>query len=203
MFISYHSHLCLISHLPALLFLPLSETKIMPAASKPTRPFVPLPGQEYATSVPPYAKLTPGPHGGPKINFTPEEVEAISKPNVLISGGGIGGLTLALLLLKANIPFLVLERAKETKPLGTHLFHDTLHIIQFCTETFALAGSAISMGPSVRHLFQQLGIWDEFVSRSKEYHTMSMYKEDLEPVSTMEVPWLEKAYVLVTQVSSS
>lgn len=80
---------------------------------------MPLPGQEYATAVPPYVKMSPGPYGGPKTNYTPEELEAISKPSALISGGGIGGLTLALLLLKANIPFLILERAKEIKQLGT------------------------------------------------------------------------------------
>ncbi|KAG0033290.1 hypothetical protein BGZ81_008875, partial [Podila clonocystis] len=49
---------------------------------------------------------------------TAEELEAVSKSTVLISGGGIGGLTLAALLYKADIPFLVLERAKEIKPLA-------------------------------------------------------------------------------------
>ncbi|KAG0010226.1 hypothetical protein BGZ81_002895, partial [Podila clonocystis] len=43
---------------------------------------------------------------------TAEALEVVSKPSVLISGG-IGGLTLALLLDKVNIPFLVLKRAKE------------------------------------------------------------------------------------------
>ncbi|KAG0011321.1 hypothetical protein BGZ82_003050 [Podila clonocystis] len=51
--------------------------------------------------------------------LTQEELDEFGKPNVIISGGGIGGLTLAILLHKANIPFLVLERAKEIKPLGS------------------------------------------------------------------------------------
>ncbi|KAG0019141.1 hypothetical protein BGZ82_000234 [Podila clonocystis] len=87
------------------------------SAPKPVRQFVPLPGQEYATPVPPYNKPTVDLYGKQKLNLTPEELQEFSKPKVLISGGGIGGLTLALLLYKANIPFLVLERAKEIKPL--------------------------------------------------------------------------------------
>ncbi|KAG0344168.1 hypothetical protein BG005_002022 [Podila minutissima] len=73
-----------------------------------------LPGIEYATPVPPVINLM----GKSKLPFTHEELDALNKPKVLISGGGIGGLTLALLLHKANVPFLVLERAKEIKPLG-------------------------------------------------------------------------------------
>ncbi|KAG0024959.1 hypothetical protein BGZ81_007527 [Podila clonocystis] len=102
---------------------------------------------------------------------TAEEFEAMSKPSVLISGGGIGGLTLALLLHKANIPYLVLERAKEIKPLG----------------------SAISMGGPVGPLFEQLGIWDEFVKRGKHYERFHIHKEDLTPAYTIDHPWLKEA----------
>ncbi|KAF9397036.1 hypothetical protein BGZ94_006426, partial [Podila epigama] len=53
----------------------------------------------------------------PKAPLTPEQVEQDTKPKVLISGGGIAGLMLAILLHKARVPFLVFERAKEIKPL--------------------------------------------------------------------------------------
>lgn len=53
-----------------------------------------------------------------KVPLTPEELETLTKPKVLISGAGLGGLTLAILLHKAKIPFLVLEKAYEVKPLG-------------------------------------------------------------------------------------
>ncbi|KAF9308438.1 hypothetical protein BG003_011107, partial [Podila horticola] len=65
---------------------------------------------------------------------------------------------MALLLHKANIPFLVLERAKEIKPL--------------C--------SAMARGASAFPLFKQLGIYDEFVKRAKYYDAFHMRKEDLD-----------------------
>ncbi|KAG0351004.1 hypothetical protein BG005_009499, partial [Podila minutissima] len=82
-----------------------------PESSKRTEP---LPGIEYVTPVSPVINLA----GKLKLLFTREEIDDLNKPKVSISGGGIGGLTLALLLHKANIPFLVLERAKEIKALG-------------------------------------------------------------------------------------
>ncbi|KAG0010225.1 hypothetical protein BGZ81_002894, partial [Podila clonocystis] len=84
---------------------------------KSPRQFEPLLDQEYAIRVPPIHKLPVDQFGKARMPNTTEELEAVSRPSVLISGGGIGGLTLALLLHKANIPFLVLERAKEIKAL--------------------------------------------------------------------------------------
>ncbi|KAF9405918.1 hypothetical protein BGZ94_003333 [Podila epigama] len=80
------------------------------------------------------------------------------KPKVLIAGGGIAGLTLAILLKKAGIPFEVLERAREVKPLG----------------------SAIGLGTSVAALFQQMGIYDDFVAIGKQFTKLQIYKENLD-----------------------
>ncbi|KAF9021111.1 hypothetical protein BGZ52_001990 [Haplosporangium bisporale] len=66
---------------------------------------------------------------------TPEPIAPVAsatnasprKPKVLIAGGGIGGLTLAILLKKAGVNFEVLERAKEVKPL-VGIFDDFVKI---------------------------------------------------------------------------
>lgn len=49
---------------------------------------------------------------------TQTSYEASSKPRVLIAGAGIGGLTLAILLKKAGVPFEVFERNRDVKQLG-------------------------------------------------------------------------------------
>lgn len=46
------------------------------------------------------------------------ESDNTSKPKVLIAGGGIGGLTLGILLNKAGVPFKIFERNYEVKQLG-------------------------------------------------------------------------------------
>ncbi|KAG0257353.1 hypothetical protein DFQ27_005185 [Actinomortierella ambigua] len=63
---------------------------------------------------------------------------------VLLVGGGIGSLTLALLLERANIDYEIYERASEVKPLG----------------------SAITFGPGILATFKQLGIYDEYAANS-------------------------------------
>lgn len=63
--------------------------------------------------------ILPSKMSAPEILSASQAPESTGpKPKVLIAGAGIGGLTLALLLHKANVPFLVLERANEIKPLG-------------------------------------------------------------------------------------
>ncbi|KAG0306913.1 hypothetical protein BGZ97_000577 [Linnemannia gamsii] len=69
-----------------------------------------------------------------------------TRPKVLIIGAGLGGLTLGMLLHKANIPFDIFERASEVKNIG----------------------SAMMLTSTTAYLFQQCGIYDEFVSLGKK-----------------------------------
>ncbi|KAF9935130.1 hypothetical protein FBU30_007509 [Linnemannia zychae] len=71
------------------------------------------------------------------------------KPTVLIVGAGMGGLLLGALLEKCNIPYLIFERATTVKPLG----------------------SAMTIGPTIIPIFQQLGIFEEFLTIGKYWDT--------------------------------
>lgn len=41
-----------------------------------------------------------------------------TRPKVVIVGAGFGGVTLGLLLEKAGVPYVILERTMALKPLG-------------------------------------------------------------------------------------
>ncbi|KAF9941388.1 hypothetical protein BGZ65_003968 [Modicella reniformis] len=93
------------------------------------------------------------------------------RPKVLIVGAGLGGLTLAILLEKAGVPYEVYDRVAEIKPLG----------------------SALSLGHNVAPLFQQIGIYEEFVELGTKRHGIDNYNEnrqlefslDLRPLGQM------------------
>ncbi|KAH7044426.1 hypothetical protein BKA57DRAFT_517324 [Linnemannia elongata] len=65
-----------------------------------------------------------------------------SPKTVLISGAGMGGLTLGALLEKSGTPYLILEQAATIKPLG----------------------ATLCIGGPIMPLLIQLGIYDEFVA---------------------------------------
>ncbi|KAF9536553.1 hypothetical protein EC957_010483 [Mortierella hygrophila] len=80
------------------------------------------------------------------------------KPTVLIVGAGLGGLMLGALLEKQGVPYTIFERASTVKPLG----------------------SGMAVGPTLLPIFQQLGIYDEFLPLGKRIVYTPFYKESLE-----------------------
>ncbi|KAF9341251.1 hypothetical protein BGZ91_010083 [Linnemannia elongata] len=85
-------------------------------------------------------------------------------PHVLISGGGLGGLMLALLLEKAGISYLILERAKEVKPLG--------------------AVMALSSG--VLGIFEQLHLFEGLMGVSKPINDFKFFSNDLKSIGHLK-----------------
>ncbi|KAF9537188.1 hypothetical protein EC957_008679 [Mortierella hygrophila] len=81
------------------------------------------------------------------------------KPTVLIVGAGLGGLLLGALLEKSGVPYNIFERAAAVKPLG----------------------SAMSVGPTLLPIFQQLGIYDDIISIGKYITHTEIFKESLDP----------------------
>ncbi|KAF9282291.1 hypothetical protein BGZ68_006077 [Mortierella alpina] len=85
-------------------------------------------------------------------------------PKVLIVGAGLGGVTLAILLEKAGVPYEVFERAAAVKPLG----------------------SALHIGPKLHPLFEQIGVYDEFVALSKHLIDVRGHNEKREFIRSLD-----------------
>ncbi|KAF9212419.1 hypothetical protein BGZ59_006782 [Podila verticillata] len=99
----------------------------------------------------------------PKHPLTGKGWANSDKPKVLIVGAGIGGLLLGNLLQKANVHFLIVEKAREVKPL---------------------AGSGVSQ------LFQQLGILQELMAIGKPCGSLELIvaRPDLHDLLLRQVP---------------
>ncbi|OAQ29945.1 FAD/NAD(P)-binding domain-containing protein [Linnemannia elongata AG-77] len=91
-------------------------------------------------------------------------------PIVLIVGAGLGGLMLGALLEKLDVPYMILERATTVK----------------------LLGSAMSIGPTLLPIFQQLGIYDDIVAASKYMTHVEIYNENLESLQRSDYRPIEE-----------
>ncbi|KAF9350090.1 hypothetical protein BGX26_011682 [Mortierella sp. AD094] len=91
--------------------------------------------------------------------------DAKPRPDVLIIGAGIGGLTLAILLEQINIPYHIFERASEVKPLG----------------------SAMSFTGGVFPALEQLGIYEELKRVSKAYTRIDFYDAHLKKMGSFSM----------------
>ncbi|KAG0379264.1 hypothetical protein BGX24_001087 [Mortierella sp. AD032] len=104
-----------------------------------------------------------------------------TKPTVLIVGAGLGGLLLGALLEKSGVPYKIFESAPSVKPLG----------------------SALSVGPLLLPILQQLGVYEEFLSISKYMSQIAMHNESLKPYKPTDYSLVEEftgyGYYIVTR----
>lgn len=84
--------------------------------------------------------------------------------HILIVGGGIAGLTLAILLEKANITYTILERSKRIR----------------------LLGSAIALGPNVLPLLEQIGLLKEIQEHSRPVTRGVVWSEKMIPIMDLD-----------------
>ncbi|KAF9109075.1 hypothetical protein BGX27_008027 [Mortierella sp. AM989] len=102
------------------------------------------------------------------------------RPEVLIIGAGVAGLTLAILLEQINIPYHIFERASEVKPLG----------------------SAMSFTGDIFPALEQLGIYEELKQVSKPYSILEFYNAALKKLGAFDIKGSEEATGYSTLVFS-
>ncbi|KAL8734408.1 MAG: hypothetical protein Q9181_003229 [Wetmoreana brouardii] len=81
-------------------------------------------------------------------------MQPIQETQVLIIGGGIGGLTLATLCKRLNISCLVLERSKKVSP----------------------AGAGISLAPNALRVLDQLGLYQDIVRHGQSLNKILIHR---------------------------
>ncbi|KAF9349129.1 hypothetical protein BGX26_012535 [Mortierella sp. AD094] len=86
-------------------------------------------------------------------------------PKVMIVGAGLGSLLLALLPEKVGVEYDIYERSASLKPYG----------------------AGMSLGANILPVFEQLGIYEDLLKISLPCSQMELYKEDMIPVSKMNL----------------
>ncbi|KAF8931933.1 hypothetical protein BGZ58_007323 [Dissophora ornata] len=84
---------------------------------------------------------------------------------ILIAGGGLAGLLMALLCQHANISYYIFERSLESKPRG----------------------AVMSLNASIFPVFEQLGMMDDLMRISRPLLRSHVMNEDLEEVAVLEI----------------
>ncbi|KAF9345300.1 hypothetical protein BGX26_003313, partial [Mortierella sp. AD094] len=116
-----------------------------------------------------------------KSNFSlNSDLASSTKPYIIIVGGGIGGLMLAILLEHGQIPYTVLERSSHVR----------------------LLGSAIALGPGVLPLFEQLGMLKEIEQFSRPVTRGMVWSEKLVPIMDLDHTTTQKRYGYLTRIIS-
>ncbi|KAF9933620.1 hypothetical protein FBU30_005059 [Linnemannia zychae] len=92
--------------------------------------------------------------------------------SVIIAGGGIGGLALAIMLDAANIDYTILERSSTLKTLG----------------------STIALNACVLRLLEQLGLWNDIKKIAKPISGFNIQQDDLSPIGMIDFSFGEKHY---------
>ncbi|KAG0366222.1 hypothetical protein BC939DRAFT_437182 [Gamsiella multidivaricata] len=86
-------------------------------------------------------------------------------PKIIIVGAGLGGLTMALLLERAGIDYVVLERSHKIRPLG----------------------SATGLGFNIMPLCEQLGIWEDMKKISKTIELTTVFRDDMDVIREVKL----------------
>ncbi|KAF9979637.1 hypothetical protein BGZ65_006233, partial [Modicella reniformis] len=89
----------------------------------------------------------------------------MTAPKVLISGAGLGGLFLALLLDRAHIPYHIYEKAPNIVPIG----------------------ASIGLGPNILPAFDQLGLMEEIERIGLSCTTINLYNQKLEDIGAFDL----------------
>lgn len=89
----------------------------------------------------------------PRLHPSPLPLPSQRQFSILIAGAGIGGLIMGLMLERAEIPFLILERDSMIRPMG----------------------GAISLCPNVMRAMDQLGLMDVLMKESVPIRQIRYY----------------------------